>query len=162
MELLGLFNKEGEYLNKNIVRGNKDFKDGEYIKLATIWIKNDDQYLIQKCSQQKGGEYAVSGGHVTDGNSSKEQAVLELNEELGLNVDINDLRFLGNIYRPHAIFDVYLVKDVNFDIHKCILQESEVDSVYWLTIDDIEKLINSDEFRPSSALQFNKFIKTNQ
>lgn len=159
MELLGLFNKEGEYLNKNIVRGNKDFKDGEYIKLATIWIKKDDQYLIQKCSEQKGGEYAVSGGHVTDGNSSKEQAVMELNEELGLNVDINDLRFLGNIYRAHAIFDVYLVADIDFDIHKCVLQESEVESVHWLTKKQIEKLIANNKFRKSSEEQYDKFIK---
>ena len=159
MELLGLFNKEGEYLNKNIVRGNKDFKDGEYIKLATIWIKKDDQYLIQKCSEQKGGEYAVSGGHVTDGNSSKEQAVMELNEELGLIVDINDLRFLGNIYRAHAIFDVYLVADIDFDIHKCVLQESEVESVHWLTKKQIEKLIANNKFRKSSEEQYDKFIK---
>lgn len=159
MELLGLFNKEGEYLNKNIVRGNKDFKDGEYIKLATIWIKKDDQYLIQKCSEQKGGEYAVSGGHVTDGNSSKEQAVLELNEELGLDVDINDLRFLGNIYRAHAIFDVYLIDDIDFDIHKCVLQESEVESVHWLTKQQIEKLIANNKFRKSSEEQYDKFIK---
>jgi len=159
MELLGLFNKDGEYLNKSIIRGNKDFNDGEYIKLATVWIQKDNQYLIQKCSQEKGGEYAVSGGHVTDGNSSKEQAVLELNEELGLNVDINDLCFLGNIYRAHAIFDVYLVKDVNLDISKCVLQQSEVESVHWLTKKQIAKLIENNEFRKSSTEQFESFIK---
>ena len=159
MELLGLFDNNGKYLDKSIVRGDKNFKDGENIKLATVWIKKEDKYLIQKCSVQKGGEYAVSGGHVTYGNTSNEQAVIELNEELGLDVEQNDLKFLGMIQRGHAIFDVYLIENNNLNIDISKLQEEEVESIHWLTKNQIEKLIANNKFRKSSEEQYDKFIK---
>lgn len=159
MELLGLFDNEGKYLNKSIMRGNKNFNDGENIKLVTVWLKRGDKYLIQKCSQQKGGEYAVSGGHVTYGNTSKEQAVIEIEEELGVNINIDDLKFVGNIYRTHAIFDVYMIENIDCDIDLVKLQKEEVESVHWLTKKQIEKLIDKNEFRKSSEEQYEKFIK---
>ena len=157
--MLGLFDNNGKYLDKSIVRGDKNFKDGENIKLATVWIKREDKYLIQKCSVQKGGEYAVSGGHVTYGNTSNEQAVIELNEELGLDVEENDLKFLGMIQRGHAIFDVYLIENNNLNIDTSKLQEEEVESIHWLTKKQIAELIKNEEFRKSSAAQFEMFIK---
>ena len=159
MELLGLFDNSGIFLNKSIVRGDKNFNDGENIKLTTVWIKCGDKYLVQKCSKQKGGEYAISGGHVSFGNSSKEQAVIELNEELGLEIDINSLKFLGNIYRSHAIFDVHIIEDDNLSSISFKLQESEVEAVYWMTKEQINQLILNNEFRSSSKEQFEKFIK---
>lgn len=159
MELLGLYDKDGTFLNKSIVRGDKNYKDGENIKLVTVWIECKGKYLIQKCSKEKGGEYAVSGGHVTFGNTSEEQAVLEIKEELDVDIELKDLRFCGNIYRPHAIFDVYMIVDNGFDIDKCKLQESEVESVQWMTKRQIEKLIKSNQLRKSSEEQFMKFIK---
>jgi len=159
MELLGLYDNDGRFLNKSIVRGNKNYNDGENIKLVTVWIECKGKYLIQKCSKEKGGEYAVSGGHVTFGNTSEEQAVLEIKEELDIDIDLKDLHFCGNIYRPHAIFDVYMIKDDDFDMNDCKLQESEVESVYWMTKGQIEKLIKNNEMRKSSEEQFVKFIK---
>lgn len=159
MELLGLYDNAGRFLNKSIVRGNKNYKDGENIKLVTIWIGCKGKYLIQKCSKEKGGEYAVSGGHVTFGNTSEEQAVLEIKEELDVDIELKDLRFCGNIYRPHAIFDVYMIDDDAFKIEACKLQESEVESVQWMTKRQIEKLIKSNQLRKSSEEQFVKFIK---
>ena len=159
MELLGLFDNNGNYLNKSIVRGDKNFNDGENIKLVTIWIENNGKYLIQKCSKEKGGEYAVTGGHVTFGNSSPEQAVIEIKEELDLDIKMGNLTFCGNIYKPHAIFDVYILNNFYFDIDKCKLQESEVESIQWLTKSEIEQLIENNAFRKSSEMQYHKFIK---
>lgn len=162
MEVLDLFNIEGEPLGKTIIRGEHTFGEDEYIKIVTVWIKCKNKYLIQRTSEQKHSEYAVSGGHIPTGKTPAQQAVIELDEELGVQINESSLQSLGSIVKGHVIFETYLLEDDSFDTRKMTLQESEVDSVYWLTIDDIEKLINSDEFRPSSALQFNKFIKTNQ
>lgn len=158
MEMLQLFNKSGEKLNKVIERGNKNLQEDEYIKLATVWVKSQGKYLIQKCSAEKGGEYATSGGHVQAGKTSEEQAVLELEEELNLVATPKQLKFLGNIYRPHAIFDVYLMEDDNCINQKFVLQEEEVEGVIWLTQGQIEKLIQDGAFRATSAEQFEKFI----
>ena len=159
MEMLELFNKEGKSLNKSIARGDKNFAEGEYIKLTTIWLKSNDKYLIQKCSEEKGREYAVSGGHVQAGKTSAEQAVLELQEELGLDIDEKDLTFLGNIYRKHAIFDVYGLENEKLINQEFTLQEEEVESVHWFTEKEISGLIEEGNFRKTSAEQFEQFIQ---
>lgn len=160
MEILDLYNIKGEKLNKTIIRGNKP-DDGEYIKLACVWIKSDIRFLIQICSEEKGSEYAVTGGHVTSGNTSLKQAVVECQEELGIELNPNDLQFLGSIYRGKAIFDVFLYEDEDYTLstHDFDLQKSEVESVCWLSKNDIEDLILKNEFRESTAEQYFKFIK---
>ena len=75
MEKLDLYNADGEKLNKTIFRGTKP-EDGEFIKLSVIYIKSGNKYLFQKCSEEKGGEYAVTGGHVSAGNTREEQAAI--------------------------------------------------------------------------------------
>lgn len=158
MEMLQLFNKNGTPLNKSVARGDKNLKEGEYIKLSTIWIKSQGKYLIQKCSEQKGGELAVLGGHVQAGKTSKEQAVLELKEELDLDISLAQLKFLGNIYRPYAIFDVFLCVDDNLIKRTFTLQQEEVETVVWLSKKEIMALIKDEKFRITSAEQFEKFI----
>ena len=154
MELLDLYDKNGKLLNKTIVRGDKNLKKNEYIKLATIWIKSNNKYLIQKTSKEKGGEYAVSGGHVQAGKTSLEQACIELQEELNLKVNPHQIKFLGNIYDKNAIFDVYFIENDELDKTKFTLQKEEVESVKWLVEDEIKKLIKNGEMRKSTGLQF--------
>lgn len=160
MEILDLYNIQGEKLNKTIARGTKP-NPNEYIKLATVWIKSDVRFLIQLCSEEKGSEYAVTGGHVTAGNTSQKQALIETEEELGITLKENDLQFLGSIYRGQAIFDVYLYEDEDYTLSnkEFNLQQSEVQDVCWLSKNDIEDLIIKGEFRESSAEQYFKLIK---
>ena len=159
MELLEVYDFDGNKTGRIIVRGNKDLAEGECIKLVTIWIKSKDKYLIQKCNKEKGGEYAVTGGHVTSGNTTVQQAVLECKEELNLNLDKNKLKFLGNVFKEHAIFDVYIYEDENLLKYKFQLQKEEVESVSWKTMDEIDELCKDNVFRTSSKIQFAKFIK---
>ena len=160
MEILDLYNIKGEKLNKTIERGQKP-NDNEFIKLSTIWIKSDIRFLIQKCSEEKGGEYAVTGGHVTSGNTSIEQAIIESKEELDIDLKAEDLEFLGSIYRGKAIFDIYLYEDEDYTLSErnFELQKSEVEDICWLSKNDIEDLIIKGEFRESSAEQYFKYIK---
>ena len=160
MEKLDLYNIQGEKLNKTINRGEKP-NEGEFIKLSVIWIKSDIRYLIQVCSEEKGGEYAVTGGHVSAGNTSRKQAIVEAEEELGIILKEEDLEFLDSVYRNHAIFDVYLYEDEDYTLSnkKFDLQKSEVEEICWLSKNDIEDLIIKGMFRESSAEQYFKFIK---
>lgn len=158
MEVLDLYDINGNLLGKTINRGEKP-SENEYIKLAIVYIKCGDYYLLQKCSDQKGGQFAVTGGHVSSGNSSKDQAVIEVQEELGLNINSEKLKFLGNIYKKHAIFDVYLYEDAKLKDFKFELQDEEVESVNWLTKTEIEHLIDEGLVRESSCEHYNKFVR---
>ena len=158
MEKLDLYDIDGNLLGKTIVRGEKPNKD-EFIRLTVVYIKSGDKFLFQKCSVEKGGEYAVTGGHVSAGNTSQKQASVEIKEELGFDIDENKLQFVGNIFRGKAIFDVYLYEDEKLKNFTFTLQEEEVEDVCWLTKKEIENLINQGVVRESSRQHYEKFFK---
>jgi len=161
MELLDLYDDNGNKLNKTVERG-KQYKEGR-IMLSIVFIKNsNDEYLIQKTSKEKGLENASTGGHVNAGESSLTCIIRELEEELGLQITKEDLHFLGLEPRTKApvIFAVYtLIKDINIEDLK--LQEEEVESVSWLTKGEILKLIKEKKFKESHGDIFKKYISKN-
>lgn len=159
MELLAIHNKNGEPTGKSIIRGNKNLKDDEYIKLAVLWIKCNDKFLIQKTSLEKGNEFAVTGGHVPFGETSLTQACIEAEEELGLIINPNEIVLVGTLTFGHGIFDIYLYENNNLQTHNFVLQESEVESIEFLTKHQIDELIKQDKFRKTSAIQFEDFIR---
>lgn len=158
MEKLGLYNKRNIATGEWIERGQKPTGDN-YVKLTVVWLKCGDKYLIQNCSEEKGGEYAVTGGHVPFGIDSFDQACIETEEELGLKLDKDKLKPLGMLVMKNAMFDTYIYEDETLKDFNFVLQESEVDSVHFFTKAEIEYLINKGLFRKSSEKQFKAFIK---
>ena len=73
-------------------------------------------------------------------------------------IDEQKLKFLGNIYRPHAIFDVYMYDDDSLENMPLTLQKSEVEDALWLTKQQVLKLIKANKTRQSSKEHFLKFI----
>lgn len=159
MEYLDLFDINGKNLNKTILRGDKNFLDGEYIKICTVWIKNNDKFLIQKTSKEKGSDYAVSGGHVPSGTTPITQAVVELREELGIIISETDLNYIGREVIGHVIFEVYLLEYEKILEQKFELQKEEVENINWLTKPEIELLSNERLIRKSTLIQYNNIIK---
>lgn len=159
MEILDLYDIDGNKLDKTIIRGQEKPGDGEYIKLCVIYIKCKDRFLYQKCSVAKGGEYAVTGGHVSTGHDSATQMVIELEEELGLTVDKDRLTLIGHMVRDVALFDIYMLEDDTLESYNFVLQESEVESIHWFTKAEVEALIDQGLVRKSSCIHYEKFIK---
>ena len=161
MEILDLYDIDGNKLDKTIIRGQEKPGKGEYIKLCVIYIKCGDKFLYQKCSKEKGGEYAVTGGHVPTGMDSASQILVELDEELGLTIDKAKVTLVGHIVRDTALFDIYYYNDSSLYDYDFTLQESEVESVHWFTKAEIEDLIAKGLVRKSSCAHYEKFIKDN-
>ena len=157
MEKLDIYDIDGNKTQKVVNRGEQ-LLQGEFIKLAVVYLKCGDKYLVQKCSEQKGGEYAITGGHTTSGNTSKQQAQVEVMEELGILIDEQKLTYLGNVIKGHGIFDVFLYDDNNLEKQKFVLQTEEVENVFWLNKSQICELIDKKLMRESSCLHYLKFI----
>lgn len=157
MEKLDIYDIDGNKTQKVVNRGEQ-LGQGEFIKLAVVYLKCGDKYLVQKCSEQKGGEYAITGGHTTSGNTSKQQAQVEVMEELGILIDEQKLTYLGNVIKGHGIFDVFLYDDNNLEKQKFVLQTEEVENVFWLNKSQICELIDKKLMRESSCLHYLKFI----
>lgn len=163
MELLDVYDIHRNKLDKTIVRGETMLEDGEFFLITCIWLRSGIRYLIQHTSVQKGSVFAVTGGCVSSGNDSRKQIKIECKEELDFDLKDENLSLLGSIIfeEARAICDVYLYEDENIDLEEVEyhLQESEVESISWLSKNEIEDLILKDSFRPSSATQYMRFIK---
>ena len=161
MEILDVYDVNGNKLDKTTVRGNLNLNEGEYVKIVTVWFRSGIRYLIQLTSEQKGSIYAVTGGHVPTGSTSREQAKVECKEELGFDLEDSKLKYIGPVVEKRVIIDVYLYEDEDMDLEEVefTLQEEEVESVCWLTKDEMEDMILKGIFRDSSAHQYMVYIK---
>ena len=158
MEYLDLYDKNRKFTGKKILRGSGKPEKGEFINLVIIFIKNDeDKFLIQKTSKEKGSIWATTGGHVKSGQTSYEAILAEVDEELGLDISKEDVKMIDSYIFGVAFMDVYyLNKDINISDLK--LQVDEVESVEWFTIDRIKELINEGKVRKGNIKAFESIL----
>lgn len=160
MEYLDLYDANGNLIGEKVLR-TKGMKpeNGKYIKIVIVFIKNDEnKFLIQKTSKEKGSVWATTGGLVSSGYTSDETVVKEIEEELGLIVDFKELKHIETIKREHAFQDTYYLEK-NINIEDLKIQEEEVEFVKWLSIDEIKELINKGEFREGNILAFENLLE---
>ena len=83
---------------------------------------------------------------------SIEGMMSEIKEEIGLTVKPEELEliFSGREDKAQVFFDLYYMKK-DLNISDLILQEEEVESVQWNSIEEIEELINNDKFLVNHA-----------
>ena len=143
MELLDVYNDNGEKTGKVVERGCSDssFEKGEHIAVAIIYIENNkNEFLIQKTSVQKGGLYSSTGGHVDHGEEPIETIRREVKEELGIDVNNDNIVDLGYLLFDFPVrFIFYLNKDINLD--EVVIQEEEVESVSYMTEKELKEII---------------------
>lgn len=116
------------------------------------------KFLIQKTSESKGGEYSSTGGHVDSGEKPLDSIKRETKEEIGVSIDNDNIISLGFIPIGMPLrFLFYVKKDVN--INEVHVQEEEVDSISYMSIDEIKALINNKKMLESHAILFNKILE---
>jgi 8-oxo-dGTP pyrophosphatase MutT (NUDIX family) len=140
MELLDLYDKNLKLTGKTIERG-QPIPHGYQIPIVAVLIHNDQgQFLIQKVAERKGNYYATTAGHVKSGETDFAQAMLrELKEEIGLSVTKGELE-LVKIRRYEYKFTFLYIIRCNVPVSMLRLQKDEVESVAWMSLDEIEEL----------------------
>ena len=161
MELLNVYDNEGNLLDKVIPRGDKTvvLSDDEHIGVVVVFIENSErEFLIQKTSVEKGSEYSSTGGHVDAGETHLTSILREIKEELGIDVDSEELEYLGFLLYDKPIrFMYYLKKDI--DVKDIVLQDEEVEFVKYMNIDEIKEIIDKGEMTKSHGIIFNKILE---
>lgn len=154
MEVRDLYDENKKITGKTIYPGKKVPKGSYYITVIVFIQNNSDEFLIQKRVKKKDGKWATTGGHPVSGQTSEQGIVTEINEELGLNVVEKNLKLIKTIKTEDDFVDIYYLKE-NIDIKEIKIQKEEVEDVKWMTIGEIEKLIENGHFSESHA----KFFK---
>lgn len=159
MEYLDIYDQNRIFTGKKVLRSkDMNLSDNEFINIVIVFIENSKgEFLIQKTSKEKGSIFATTGGLVKSGSSPDRTIVEEIKEELGIDVNINELKLIKTDMRGHSFQDTYYLKK-DIDINNLILQESEVEFVLWLSKDEIKKLIENNEFREGNIIPFEYLI----
>lgn len=149
--------KYGEYTdlydeNKNLT-GEKLFREkgtklivpkGRYSVVVLAFIENSKgEFLFQMTSKRKKNVWATTGGHVKSGQTSKEAIIEEIKEELGIDINEDEVKLFKTYKYDDAFKDVFYIKK-DIDINSLTYQEDEVEYVKYLTKDEILDLINND------------------
>ena len=160
MELVDVYNERHELLG--YTKGRKELINGEFRLSCFVWIINDkDEILIQqrvttanKCPNMWG---TTSGGAIA-GDDAKCGVIRELNEELGIEINEEDLRFIGSYARVNDFVEVFLLKSNNY-LNKLKFQKEEVQDAKWVSIKEFENMIKDGMCSDTSYVIFKYYYE---
>ena len=112
-ELVDVYDENKIKTNKIINRNDKNaLKENEYILSVHCWIINSkNEVLITQRSHKlnRGGMWEDTHGAVKFGETSIEGMKRELNEELGINIEDNELILVTTLQRKNIFRDCYVI-----------------------------------------------------
>ena len=138
-------NKTGKILTQIEARDINNIPTGQYISVVGVVIINENnEILLQKRSKFKKvnpGKWGICGGKVEIGETTLDAGIRETFEEIGIDLDKGELKFLSMGKNAKAHFTVqYVRKNVNID--ECRIQEEELEEVRYFKIEELEELDN--------------------
>ena len=147
-EYFDVLNEKGEYTGKIETR-EKCHREGLWHKAVVVFIINSkNQVLLQKRSPNKkmwpNMWDITSGGHVLTGEFGFQVAIRECKEELGIELNKNDITFIGSTTSTNIKGDIinnhfneYYIANKEIDVTKLTLQKEEVSEVKWINENEI-------------------------
>ena len=151
MELFDLYTEDRVRTGRTMVRGTK-VPEGLYRLVVHVCIFDDEgRMLIQQRQPFKQGwsNYwdLTVGGCAVAGDTSRTAAEREVREEIGLELDLSDIRPSLTLNFDGG-FDDYYVLTQEVDPSALNLQEEEVQAVRWATQEEILRMIDDGLFIP--------------
>lgn len=150
MELWDIYDAERNKTGRTMERG--PVPEGDYHLVVHVCIFNSrGEMLIQQRQSFKEGwpdlwDISVGGSAVL-GDSSQRAAEREVKEELGITLDLTNVRphFTNNFDRG---FDDFYLVEMEVNIEDLKLQEEEVQAAKWATREEILELLSQGKFIP--------------
>ena len=147
-ELVDVYNKDKNITGKIIKREDINLlNEDEYIITVHCFIINSlNQILLTQRSltKNRGGKWEETHGALRTGETSVEGIKRELKEEIGLDVQISELRLIKTFIRKNKIRDVYILKK-NIPLKKIKLNDGEVMNCKYVDLEEFKKMIKNKE-----------------
>ena len=116
--------------------------------MTHIWIKNaEGKLLIQKRADHlewAPGFWATTGGSAISGEDSRTAAIRETKEELGLDINSSQMKFISRIIRNTAFTDIWLAES-NVQLNDLVLEHA-VSDVKYVSVEMLLEMIKAGEF----------------
>ena len=150
MELLDVVDEHGNFTGEVMDREKVHDLNLLHWEVAVFIINKNKEVLLQKRAATKRfnpNKWGLCAGHVDSGEGIEDTALREVEEEIGLELDANDLNVLEKMEvnkresNSHItrIYYVICMED-NFKI-----QKEELSEVKWFKIDDIIEMIKNND-----------------
>jgi len=147
-EIWDVYDSERNLTGKTHKRIDYPMPEGFYHLVVFVWLRNSKgEILISKRAPNKGypNLWENTGGSAIAGDDSLTAAIREVKEELGLDADPEKGKMILSEINEDSFFDVWLFEQ-DFDINDVVLQENETVDAKYVTLDEIERLIQNGEF----------------
>lgn len=151
MELWDLYRMDRTKSGRTIVRDGA-FNSGEYHLAVHACIFNTKGEMLIQQRQPFKSDWSnmwdvTVGGSAISGDTSQTAMERELFEEIGLKIDLQNVRPHLTINFDVGFDDIYLIEK-DLDIESLTLQYEEVQRVKWASVDEICQMLDEGVFIP--------------
>lgn len=166
-EIIDELNEKGEVIGA--IDKDVAHREGRLHRSIHLWIINDEgEILLQRrCGDKKlyPNTWDVSvGGHVSTKENSVDALFRETKEELGVDLDLENVEYFGTVHErlryedvdSNELVDVFIARQ-NIKKEDITLQKEEVSDVCWVSIEEIFRLMDSDQLLPHNE-EYKKMI----
>jgi len=148
MEICDVVDRHGNRTGRIVERGTKLSSDEFYLAVH-VWIRDESHnYLIQQRALHLvsgPGVWATTTGYVTTGEESRDAAIREVKEELGLELSPTHLKRIDRHVLDNRVEDVWMAEVVRNTIGTPVPGE-EIADYKWLSREELEKWANRGQF----------------
>jgi len=147
-ELVDVYTANRIKTEKVINRSDKNkLNENEYTLAVHCWIINSKKEILitqRNLNLNRGGMWEDTHGGVKSGETSIEGMKRELKEELGLDIDDNELILVKTLKRKNVFRDCYIIlKDI--PLASINFNDNEVMNCKYVSIEEFKEIIKKGE-----------------
>ena len=152
-----LYDENSQPTGKTYLKGDA-IPQGFYPMVVMVCIQNNEgKFLMQKRVPSKGGDWGVTGGHPKSGETPIEGMLTEIKEEIGVDVDADELEVFSEGCDGSDCYKMYYLK-TDYDLSDFVIQEEELSEVKWFSMQELQDMVDSKILNPNQIACFKKCV----